>query len=67
MKNPLPFLLTVALGSYLMTRKSAKSNPVPTNEIPTSIDYDDPELRAALTDNEDQDEDEGDEDESSDD
>lgn len=66
MKNPLPFLLTVALGSYLMTRKGTRSNPVQTNEIPTSIDYEDPELRAALTDNEDQD-DEGDEDESSDD
>lgn len=64
MKNPLPFLLTVALGSYLMTRKGTRSNPVDSNELPTSLDYDDPELRAVLTDNEDQ---EGDEDESSDD
>ena len=61
MKNPLPFLLTVALGGYLMTRSSRRQNPsVETNEIPTSLDYNDPELRSVLS--EDDDEDEGDED-----
>lgn len=60
MKNPLPLILTLAVGGLLMSRGSRRSNPVETDEIPTSLDYDDPELKNMLAD----DEDESDEDES---
>ena len=41
MKNPIPLLLVVAAGALMMSRKSARPNP---EEIPTSLDYEDPQL-----------------------
>lgn len=65
MKNPFPLLLVLGIGGYLMTRKSVKQNPAQ-GDMPTSLDYSDPELHEALaqadddSDDSDDSEDEGD-------
>lgn len=61
MKNPLPLILTLAIGGLLMSRGSRRQNPTKDNdEIPLSMDYNDPELHSLLRSDEDTEEEEDD-------
>lgn len=53
-KSPLPLLAVLAAGLGLMiVGTPKKSNPTEEEEMPTSIDYEDDELKDALTGGED--------------
>lgn len=61
MSNPIPLLLTLLVGGMLMTRTNKRSNPV-NDEIPLSLDYNDPEMKEMLTSDEDEDDTESEDD-----
>lgn len=65
MKSPIPLIIALGLGGILMSLGSKKkSNPVEDEEAPTTLDYEDPELRSALSDADDsEDQEESDEEE----
>lgn len=46
MKNPIPLLLVILGGAYLMSQSEQEEEEV--DEMPTSLDYSNPDLKDAL-------------------